>query len=503
MAAPPEAPRRRKLSGGMLALAVAVLGAALLAVAVVLSNSGGGAGDTGQQPHPLVPHTRAESGSFGPLRYDRSHNATFERRAAAGFAHPLYAKPAGGAQAAANRTARWRPRIERAARRAGIDADTLEALVYLESAGDPNAMAGPDPRAAAGLTQILPGTATGLLGMHVDVRASIRITKQLVRAQRKARPALVAKLLQRRRRVDDRFDPSKALAGTARYLRESARHFGREDLVVEAYHMGIGNLQSVISAFGAGDDVPYAELYFDSSPARHAAAYAKLFSLGDDSATYWFRVLAAKEILRLARDDPSDLARRAQLQTQKNSAENLLHPPTATTVFASPADVHAAEQRGDLLRLNARRLLHAGVRIDPHMGELAPRVGQHRTLYRALRPEALAVLAYVGAGVHAFAGRGTLTVTSTVRDARYQQQLVGTNLEATPNYSLHTTGFAFDIRRRYTAPRQAYAFQFFLDRLQALNLIAWVREPGAIHVTASSDAAALEPALDRLGLRTK
>ena len=501
MAAPPEAPRRRWLSGGMLALGVAVVGAAILAIAIVLLR-GGGTDTTSEQAHPLVPRTRAESGSFGPLRYDRSRNATFERRAAAGFAHPLYAKPAGGAQAAADRTARWRPRIERAARRARIDADTLEALVYLESAGDPNAMAGPDPRAAAGLTQILPGTATGLLGMHVDLPASIRITRQLVRAQRKARPALVAKLLQRRRRVDDSFDPSRALAGTARYLRESARHFGREDLVVEAYHMGIGNLQSVISAFGARDDVPYAELYFDSSPARHAAAYAKLFSLGDDSATYWFRILAAKEILRLARDDPAELTRRARLQTQKNSAENLMHPPTTTT-FASPADVRGAEQRGDLLRLNARRLLHAGVRIDPHMGELAPRVGQHPALYRALRPEALAVLAYVGAGVHAFAGRGTLTVTSTVRDARYQQQLVGTNLEATPNYSLHTTGFAFDIRRRYNAPRQAYAFQFFLDRLQALNLIAWVREPGAIHVTASSDAAALEPALDRLGLRTK
>jgi hypothetical protein len=501
MAAPPEAPSRRRLSGGMLALAVAVVGAALLAVAIVLLLSGGGSDSTSEQAHPLVPHTRAEGGSFGPLRYDRSHNATFEQRAAAGFAHPLYAKPAGGAQAAASRTSRWRPRIERAAQRAGIDADTLEAMIYLESAGDPNAMAGPDPRAAAGLTQILPGTATGLLGMHVDLPASIRITRQLIRAQRKARPALVAKLLQRRRRVDDRFDPSKALAGTARYLREAGRHFGRDDLMVEAYHMGIGNLQSVMSAFGAGDDVPYAELYFDSSPARHAAAYAKLFSLGDDSATYWFRILAAKQILRLARDDPDELNRRSQLQTQKNSAENLLHPPTATTVFASPADVRAGEQRGDLLRLDAHRLLHAGVRVDPRMGELAPRVGQHRTLYRALRPEALAVLAYVGAGVHAFAGRGTLTVTSTVRDARYQQQLIGTNLEATPNYSLHTTGFAFDIQRRYTAPRQAYAFQFFLDRLQALNLIAWVREPGAIHITASSDAAALEPALDRLRLK--
>jgi hypothetical protein len=266
--------------------------------------------------------------------------------------------------------------------------------------------------------------------------------------------------------------------------------------------MGIGNLENVISAFGAGDDIPYAQLYFDSSPGRHAAAYAKLFSLGDDSATYWFRVLAAKEILRLARDDPAELTRRATLQTQKNSAENLMHPPSATTVFASPADVRAAERSGALVEIDARRLeRRAGVRIDPHMGELAPKLGQRPTLYRALRPEALAVLAYIGAGVHAFAGHGTLTATSTARDARYQQLLVGSNLEATPNYSLHTTGYAFDIQRRYTAKGQAYAFQFFLDRLQALNLIAWVREPGAIHITASKDAAALEPALDRLGLK--
>jgi hypothetical protein len=32
-----------------------------------------------------------------------------------------------------------------------------------------------------------------------------------------------------------------------------------------------------------------------------------------------------------------------------------------------------------------------------------------------------------------------------------------------------------------------------LDRLQAQNLIAWVREPGAIHVTVSSEARRLMP----------
>ena len=499
MAAPPEAPRRRRLRGRAIALIAAAVGAVLIVIAVVLATGGGG-GSASNSAQPLVPHSRAEGGSFGPLRYDRAHNATFERRAAAGFAHPLYAKSPGGVAATVQRVERWRPRIERAAAAAGIDADTLEAIVFLESAGDPNAMAGPDPHAAAGLTQILPGTATQLLGMHVNLPASIRITKELSRAQRKARAALVAKLLRDRQRVDDRFDPNKALSGTARYLRQSRSHFPRKDLAVEAYHMGIGNLQQVLSAFGGGDDTPYAQLYFDGSPARHPAAYAKLFSLGDDSATYWFRVLAAKEIMRLARTDPAELQRRVTLQTQKNSSENVLHPPGQTTVFATPSDLKQAVARRVLLPLDARLLLRAGVRVDPHMGELAPKLGQKPALYRALRPEALAVLAYVGAGVHAFVGRGALTVTSTARDSRYQQLLLGMNLEATPNYSLHTTGYAFDIARHYTAPRQAYAFQFFLDRLQALNLIAWVREPGAIHITASRDAAALEPALRRLGL---
>ena len=136
------------------------------------------------------------------------------------------------------------------------------------------------------------------------------------------------------------------------------------------------------------------------------------------------------------------------------------------------------------------------------MGELARSLGQQSSTYRALRPEALATLAYVAAGVHGFTGgRAKLTVTSTVRDSGYQRLLVGRNIEATPNFSQHTTGYAFDVSRKYDNPKQAYAFQFFLNRLQALNLIAWVREPTVIHITASNDAAALEPALKRLGLK--
>jgi hypothetical protein len=139
-----------------------------------------------------------------------------------------------------------------------------------------------------------------------------------------------------------------------------------------------------------------------------------------------------------------------------------------------------------------------GLRRDARMGELAPRLGQKPSLYEGLRPEALATALYIGAQTRALSGQAPLTVTSTVRDDAYQRRLVSRNREATRNYSLHTTGWAFDIARRYRSKPQALAFQFVLDRLQTLDAIAWVREPGAIHVTAAPEGKALLPLLERV-----
>jgi hypothetical protein len=122
------------------------------------------------------------------------------------------------------------------------------------------------------------------------------------------------------------------------------------------------------------------------------------------------------------------------------------------------------------------------VRIDPGMGALARRVHQSRLLYRALRPQALAVLQAIGAGTKAISGTEPLVVTSTVRDLHYQRLLAASDPEATRAFSLHTTGYAFDISRAYRSRAQALALQFVLDRLTALDLIAWIREPAAIHV---------------------
>jgi hypothetical protein len=462
--------------------------AALAAVALLIALLSGGDDAPKLGPLSLKPGATDPFG-FAPAREDE-----FAARATAGFSHVVYAKSPGGVEATAARTDRWRPLVERTASRHGVDPDTLEALVFLESAGRPDAIAGTDVRAAAGLTQILAETGQNLLGMKIDVRRSQRLTRQIRRAERRAQAGRVRRLAGRRARVDERFDPAKALEATGRYLDKARDRFGREDLSFVSYHMGIGNLGNVLDAYGE-DQPSYTRLYFDSAPDDHPRAYALLSRLGDDSSTYWWRVSAAKEVMRLWRQDRTELGRLAALQTAKGSAEEVLHPGASTQIFDDPGELQSA-YAGGAIRPFPNDPARLGLARDPRMGQLASKLGRKPSLYRGLRPEAYALAAYMAGRVRDLThSRAPLTVTSTVRDRRYQALLVRRNIQATAAYSLHTTGFAFDVLRSYRSRAQALAFQFMLDRLQALNLIAWVREPEAIHITASSDARRLESLL--------
>ncbi len=458
------------------ALALVVVVALAVLGAVALPGSGG-EGDAGS----------GSGGPGDPLGYSAAREDDLVAAAARGNAHVLYAKLPGGARESAHATARWRSQVEQAAASAGVPADDLEGLVLLESAGRDDAVADPRLEGAVGLTQILAETGRNLLQMRVDPAAARRIGRSLARAERRGDQALVARLRARRMRVDERFDPAKALAGTARYLRIANSELGRDDLAIVSYHMGIGNLQNALRDYGE-DDISYARLYFDSTPRHNAGAYSRLAALGDDSSTYLWRVAAAREIMRLYRSDPERLDRLSALQNAKNSAEEVLHPGDETERFETPSQLRAAYDAGAIVALPAARLTERGLQIDPGMGELATRLGRKRSLYRGLREPALALLEVIGASVKRISRQEPLVVTSTVRDERYQRVLLRRNREATPNYSLHTTGWAFDILRSYSSRAQALALQFMLDRLQSLDLIAWVREPGAIHVTASADA---------------
>jgi len=428
--------------------------------------------------------TGRDDDAFG---WDPSQREELERRAALGTSHVLYALSPGGVEATAERTEAWRGEVERAAGRHDVDPDRLEALVFLESAGRPEVIAGETPEAASGLAQIIPSTATDLLGMEVDLERSVKLTKRIGRAERDGRSRKVARLRRERARIDERFDPAAALDGAARYLAIAQERFGVADLATVSYHMGIGNLESVIDAYGDGDDLSYAQLFFDTAPDRNPEAYGILAGFADDSSLYLWRVLASQRIMERWRADRAALRREIELATAKATLEELYHPAQETEVFAGPDALEAATEDGRLLPLPAGEDAEGlGWRTDPQMGELAPRLDREPSLYRALRPEALAVLSYIGGRVRSLSGaERPMRVTSSVRDQAYQDLLAGSNPEATHAYSLHTTGYSFDVLREYENDLQAEAFQFVLDRLRALAVIDYAREPRAIHVTVS------------------
>jgi hypothetical protein len=477
------------------ATAIALVTAAVLAV--VARSLDGSWGSTSA----LVPRTQVAG--FDPLAYADAQAEDLERAATFALSHPLYAKSPGGAFAAAGRTDSFRPLVEAAVEDSGFDADVVEAIVFLESGGRADVIAGDDPERASGLTQILAETAMNFLGMTVNLPESRRLTAKMTAASRRGNTAEVERLREARRTIDARFDPEQALAGTVRYLTTARQLLDRDDLAVVSYHMGIGNLTNVLRAYAnvgtyvalpdlvEQEDLSWVRVFFDSTPAHNVAAYLLLERLGDDSPTYYWRVLAAEEIMRLYRDDPTRLQELDLLHGAKESAEEVLHPPSETERFAQAADLQRAWDSHTLQPLpkDPDRLWFL---VDPTMGELAWRLGQPKELYRGLRAEALALLVYMAARVQVLSGaRHPLEVTSTVRDEAYQRLLRRGNPEAAPGYSLHTTGYAFDIRRRYESGAQARAFQFELDDLTARGLISWVREPAAIHVTVSSEAEAL------------
>ncbi len=317
--------------------------------------------------------------------------------------------------------------------------------------------------------------------MHIDLAASRSLTNRIDQAAALGETGLMLRLQRRRAKIDTRFDPRRGLAATVRYLKLAEHDFGRTDLAVASYHMGIGNLMSVLQAYDGGQSVPYVRLFFDTAPDRHASTFRILSGFGDDSWTYLWRVMAAEQIMRLYRSDPAALKRFATLQTAAGSAAYALHPPDRLGLFADPDALDVAYARHQILPLprNAGAL---GLAYDAQMGALAHRLGFAPGLYRGLRAPALDLLIELAARVRAlWGGHAPLIVTSTVLDRSYQR-LLGIDDPAA------AAGWTFTIARRYAAEGQALAFQAMLDRLQALNLIAWQRYPSVIEVTVASDA---------------
>jgi hypothetical protein len=458
---------------------LAVAGSAIVLVIAVIASA---LSSSGPSPLPL-PGLGRPAPPGDPFAYRPGRQADFEQRAVSGEESVVFLKSPGGVLATAARVAAYRPLVIAATKGTGIDPDMLEAIMFLESAGYPDALAGSDAADAAGLTQILAQTGQSLLGMHIDLARSRRLTNAIAAAYAIGDLARVARLQRQQARIDDRFDPRRALAATVRYLQIARRDLGREDLAVVSYHMGIGNLENVLRDYDGGRAVSYAQLFFDTAPDRHAEAYLLLQGFGDDSSLYYWRVLAAAQIMALYRSNRSALMSLNALETAGASDENVLHPAATTSVFTSPDALRSAYSTHALLPLPSDPAT-LGLRYGSSLGALARHLGEPRATYRGLRPDALDLLIELAARVRGLSSsKAPLIVAQAVTDTSYQRLLGSAG-----GYSLATTGYQFEIERRYASRAQADAFQAMLDRLQALNLIAWVREPSTIDVTVASGA---------------
>ena len=280
--------------------------------------------------------------------------------------------------------------------------------------GHPDARASDDLEGAVGLTQILAGTATDLLGMRVDVAAQRAADAAIARAERAAARAPPAA---RRAAPGRRALRSRQGAGGARALpadrRGALRRRGAGGGLVPH-----GHRQPRERAGRATARTTRAGRRSTSTRRRDRPARLPLLSgFGDDSATYLWRVYAAREIMRLYREDHAGCAAGA-LQTAKASAEEVLHP-RSRRVFETPDELEEGYRRASCGRSpasaacgsTARR--RAGRRLDAERRSTAA-CGRRRTSWPSTWPRACAT-----SGTQA-----SLIVTSTVRDLEYQRVLL-------------------------------------------------------------------------------
>ena len=163
--------------------------------AIVLAIGLGGSEPVDVEIEEISREARSDStlASGDPLAWTPETSEELAKRAALGTSHVIYEKSPGGVIASVQRTLRWRDEITAAAKAEGVDPDTLEAIVFLESAGRSQVMADGTPNSASGLAQIIPSTATSFLGMRVDLARSVTLTNRINRALEKGRADLAAR----------------------------------------------------------------------------------------------------------------------------------------------------------------------------------------------------------------------------------------------------------------------------------------------------------------------
>jgi hypothetical protein len=330
------------------------------------------------------------------------------------------------------------------------------------------------------------------------------------------RTAQMRQLIAKRRLVDERYDPGKAIAVQTRYLVRLTRTYGSVDWALQAYHGGEGGVANTVARYLGGrrqqfastggairgvyasrggavsrnrPRMAYSDIYFGTTPRTHPAAFAYLFGRSDDHRYYWWKVLMAERTIALYRRDRQEFERQWKALRPGQRMEAVWYPKPETLAFRDVAALKRAYQEGDLVRIPGD-LRARGVEL----GNVAPLDPENAYHYKGLRPAAMGALLQLASLYRAHGGNAPLRILSLTQTEAYAAQLAAKYPRRPPKepvapedvpVDLHPTGLCFDLQRPAVAwDRKVleYALGQLFDRGQIYWLIERERGPSRYHV---------------------
>lgn len=347
----------------------------------------------------------------------------------------------------------------------------------------------PVPKALRGVVPTLPTAASGKEGSQLPAAGSAATPEDVwTRDQWIAyRKSQWDRLVAKRRQVDHRFDPKRAIPAQTRYLLSLTRRYGGVDWALQAYHGGEAGAAKTMRLFASEARtvasrgwVPYSLLYAHVSPTGTPSAFSYLFGRSDDHRYYWWKVLMAERALNLYRQDPEEFEREWQALHPGLSSDAVYYPEPESLQFADDGALRAAYLDGTLVALPANAA-SLGVRTE-NLAALDP---SSAGLQKGLRPEAMGALLRLVGLYRGFGGRDSLVTTSLVQsnayrrlwEARYPSPPPVAGVPRDPEF--HTTGLTFDLVR----PERDWdrkVLEYALGRLSDTLRISWrpERSPG-------------------------
>jgi len=389
--------------------------------------------------------------------------------------------------------------IRAAAGSSGFPAAMIEAIIYLESGGDPNAESPAGPK---GIMQIAETTAQDM-GLKVVRATRYKITRTRVPIKSKsksAKPRYKTVTIKEPYTVtvrDDRLVPARAIPAAAQYLASLERKFGGQDWAIFAYHCGTGCVTYMKDLTSRARGIPEGEItvprmFFSCSPTWNRELYLAIQQqmLRDYSPTYYFRIQRSAELLQIYHRAPGEFL--ALQQAYKNQFAAGPRAPHRLAAWIRPDDL-IYRTEGDIRANPGARLIKAPDRAE-YLGyilQLSPDDSPAADFSQAA-PDALGALTYVAFETRRLCEElnalgetfRPLPVTALVEPGDYARRQ-----PAQREVLAHSSGEVFDIDTSRLPPGELECLRFVLDDLEWSGYMGFVQDgAGRLHIGCSPES---------------